>query len=378
MGLRALAAGQLDEAERAFTVAAQANPASPRPSLGLADIAWRRGQPDLAEPHFLRARQVAPREAVPEHAWGRFLVMRGRTDEAAAAFRAALERNPSSPARLDLADLLTAKGDPAAAEPLYREVLAREPGRTGARHALGNALLLLGRLDDARSELQAASEADPRNPLPVHLLGVVEARRGDRAAALAAMTRALEIEPRFAEAHATRGSLLVAEGQMEAALAAYRSALEARPGFVPALLGAGMIQQSLGRVAEAERVFRDVLQHDANSVVALNNLAWIAAESRRNLSEAEEWARRAASLAPASAEVRSTLGWVHRARGDLRKAVEALEAADRLGTSPAILVQLGTVYLQQGRRGLAAEAADRALRLDASNGPAQELRRRAG
>jgi tetratricopeptide (TPR) repeat protein len=55
-------------------------------------------------------------------------------------------------------------GDLPAAEGHFRQALAIEPGSAQARSDLGAALLLQGRWDEAREELEAAREADPESP----------------------------------------------------------------------------------------------------------------------------------------------------------------------------------------------------------------------
>ena len=374
-GLKALDQGKLDEADTAFRDAVALRPLNYLPELGLADVAWRRGATGDAQAHLQRAMRVAPDAAAPQQAWGRFLYAQKRYDEAIAAYRRAIEIDPKTVGvRIDLADLyVTVKRDPATAEPLYRAALALAPEHAGARYALGNALMLRGRLDEARTELLSAAEKSPNNPLPWHLLGVVEAGRGDTAAALADFDRALRIAPRFAGAHVSRGDVLLARGQGADALAAYRKALEIDAGAVPALVGVGQANQLLGRAKDAEQAYRDALARDGEQVVALNNLAWMAAESRRDLDAALTWANKAVQLAPDVADFHGTLGWVHRARGDLPNAATALETANRIKATPELLVQLGTVYLDQGRRGDAAGMATRALALDASYAPAKSL-----
>ena len=51
-----------------------------------------------------------------------------------------------------------------------------------------------------------------------------------------------------------------------------------------------------------------LLERQPNDVVALNNIAWLLAE--RDSGAAEKYARRAYSIAPQSAAVGDTLGWV--------------------------------------------------------------------
>jgi len=173
-----------------------------------------------------------------------------------------------------------------------------------------------------------------------------------------------------------RGGVLLVLGRPEPALAAFRTALSSAPDAISARLGSGQALQALNRKAEADQAYAAVLQRDAGNVIALNNRAWLAAEDRRDLEQAEAWATRAAALAPGSGSVKATLGWVYRARGRLPEAAAALEAATATDATPDMLVMLGTVYLEQNRRADAANAARRALILDPGHVAARALRNR--
>jgi tetratricopeptide (TPR) repeat protein len=378
-GLRELTAGNLDAADTAFLAAALLRPDSVLPALGRADVAWRRGNLPAVEAHLQRALRLAPTVPAPRHAWARFLATTGRTDAALDAYRETLRLDPRNVgARIDQADLLvTARADAAAAEPLYREALDLAPDHAGARYALGNALLLLDRLDEARTEVTASARLEPQNALPLHLLGVIELRRGDQAAALDAFDRGLALAPGAPALRVARGDLLLARGTPERALADFSAALAAQPGLPAALAGSGQANQALGRLAMAEAQYRQVLATAPRHPVALNNLAWLAVEQGRNLDEAEALARRAVAVVPRVAEVHGTLGWVLRAKGDLAGAAGALETAAGLRASPQLLVNLGTVYLELGRRREALGAAERALGIDPGFAAGQALRQRA-
>jgi tetratricopeptide (TPR) repeat protein len=245
-----------------------------------------------------------------------FLAATGRPDPAIDVYREILALDPDNvAARIDLADTLqAAKQDPAAAVPLYREALARAPDHAGARYALGNALLRLGRLPEARTELRAAAAASPGNPLPLQSLAVLEMRAQQPAAALAALDAAQAMRPRSAEIMTERGGVLLALGRSDPALDAFRGALAQQPDSVAARLGSGQALQAMGRRADADAAYAAVLEREPGNVIALNNRAWLAAEDRRNLDQAEGWARRAVDLAPGSAATQATLGWVLRAR----------------------------------------------------------------
>lgn len=73
-------------------------------------------------------------------------------------------------------------------------------------------------MDDAHQFLSVALQQTPDNAEAVALLGYVEHRRGDDAAALAALRRALKLEPAHTEARIYLANVLYDRGEFEASL----------------------------------------------------------------------------------------------------------------------------------------------------------------
>ncbi len=111
--------------------------------------------------------------------------------------------------------------------------------------------------------------------------------------------------------------------------------------------------------------------------MSINNLAWMAAERKVKLDEALEWATKAGALGPKVPEFQGTLGWVHRARGDLAKAAQALQKAATLKPErPAIIYHLAVVHQEQGKTKEALAELKKALALDKNFPGADDARRR--
>jgi len=379
-GVEALGARRIDEAERLFRAALARRPNNELAVIGLADVAWARGRREEAGEHLRRAVQLAPNSPRPAQALALWFAGMGQAEAATQAFRDLVVRFPDQPQfRADLGGFLLARGDGAGAETVLREAIARFPAAPEPRGVLVQGLIAQNRLDDARREavaLVAAAPTDARGPM---LVGQIEGRRGDWRAALAAFERAGEVAPRYAGAHLARGELLFARGETALATAAFDRAIELDPVGLAQRLGRAAALERGGQIQPAERAYLDVLERDPGNFMALNNLAFLSAEHRRNLDRAEGWARRAAELVPQAMEPRSTLGWVLRARGDLPGAAREMEQASRMAENRAqIWVQLATIYIEQGRVPEARQAAERALAREPQNARAQELRRRAG
>lgn len=164
----------------------------------------------------------------------------------------------------------------------------------------------------------------------------------------------LIVEPRAEaslgpEIRLTRAVALEASGDPAGAVRAYGALLEGRPDWTRVWINMGNALAALDRTDAAETAFRTALDQDPSSVDALNNLAWLLLEERRDLTEAEQLARRAAASGGADdGRVLDTLARIlveldrcdeaervfrraDRARGDRRTGLSARERREVLG-----------------------------------------------
>lgn len=123
-------------------------------------------------------------------------------------------QGPGSDEATDQARILITQ-QPARAETIAREVLARVPGKTEARVVLGRALLEQGKLDEAERELRRALEDALPTPSTLawtHIgLGEAAMRRNRSAEAAGFFDAAARIDAEYASTLAARSSRIRAE-----------------------------------------------------------------------------------------------------------------------------------------------------------------------
>jgi Tfp pilus assembly protein PilF len=181
-------------------------------------------------------------------------------------------------------------GDEPAAESLYREVLAAEPGQDGAAHLCGLLLRNQGRLAEAASLYEAALAAAPE---------------GWRAAAGLAQA-------------------MVGLGHDGVPMA--RRAVAASGGATEARFALGVALRAASEPAAAEQVLREVLAvapRHARARLALGN----ALADRDLRREAEEAMREAVVADPGLAEGWASLGWLLSGDGRLGEAIALCDRA---------------------------------------------------
>jgi cellulose synthase operon protein C len=233
----------------------------------------------------------------------------------------------------------------------------------------------------AKASLARAFEVDPQSPDVIDQYLAESARSRDPKRALEA---ARQLQRRFSSkpvGWAMEGDIFAQRKEWSSALAAYRAATAKTesPGPLPRRIHA-LVHVSQGTAASdrfaaewltthpkdvafreylgsqaivtknfplAEQRFREVLEVAPNSLVAVNNLAWLLAE--RGDKQAVEMARRALSRAPRSATVLDTLAKALASQGDVAGAVSAQRDAVRLQPDRAsYLVSLVELLIRMG------------------------------
>jgi tetratricopeptide (TPR) repeat protein len=132
----------------------------PRSNLASADLAV--GDEDGALEQFRVVLRLHPEDFGAQVNAGYLLQKRGRYDEAESVLRAALSLRPGAPdAIVNLANVLSARGDRKGALTLLDELTSREPEFAPGRFNRGLSLIALGRRAEGEKELRAALALDP-------------------------------------------------------------------------------------------------------------------------------------------------------------------------------------------------------------------------
>ena len=127
---------------------------------------------------------------------GAFLARTGDVPRGAAELESAIALHPHFPrAYVDLADVQRAEGDESRAEATLRQGLSRLPRDATLHHALGLALVRMGRNDDAVTELAQAARLDPGNARFAYVYGVALHSQGSPAAAIDVLVDASRAHP---------------------------------------------------------------------------------------------------------------------------------------------------------------------------------------
>jgi tetratricopeptide (TPR) repeat protein len=329
--------------------------------------------PPPAEVRTVRTEEVEARKLVDEAR----LIESDNPAQGLARYRKALELLPE---RTELwksvADLELARGAVEPATRAYREFLRSHPERGDALQNLAVLEMRSGRIDEARACLETAIKASPSADL-YYNLGNLYFKAQSFDPALAAYRRALEYEPRHAEARFNLALALERTGKRGEAVAALaqlgsvspdvvreRARMEAMMGGLEAdrafglARGSGDVDTVLGVAAgfrqagESEKAMalldRAVEMAPRQASARLNRGAL--RQSMGRLSEAAADYEEAAGLDPALSEARFNLGVLAEERGQYVAALGHYAAALKVNAGMACaLNNVGALYLKVGQ-----------------------------
>ncbi len=330
--------------------------------LAMAQLAALRGDSAATEKWLVQAVEAHPKAARPSLLLARQLIAQGRPDEALRRLDAVQKLAPHDAgiARVRARAELDA-GNPAEAVRIFERLLKEAPDDRDRRREYAVALGQAGQVADARTRLQALLKDDATEAPTLRALAQLETRADQPSAALAAAERLVAARPEDPSSQMFRGDLLLAQGRARDAAAAYAEAIRhgggspavvrqaeawvnaGAPGEANAGLEAWLATHpddvaARGKLAEmallgdepqrAIDLYRSLIEDAPNDVQALNNLAYLLAESDDK--EALGYAEKAFELMPGNAAVADTLGWLLVQQGTARRGVQVLEKATKL------------------------------------------------
>jgi serine/threonine-protein kinase len=168
--------------------------------------------------------------------------------------------------------------------------------------------------------------------------------------AKAAATRALALDDRLAEAHASVGAVSETDWDWGRAERQYRRALELNPNYATAHQWYGEYLAHTGRFDEAFREMKKAQELDPLSRIINTELGWIH-HAAREYDKAIEQYRSVIDLDPDFALARWRLGEAFKQTGLYDEAIVEIQEAVRLtGSSPRMVARLGHAYAVAGRK----------------------------
>lgn len=223
-------------------------------------LAWNGGTPDDSQSQKSVFPISAPADPIQQVELGNMYLQLGNFSDAAAAYRRAIELDPTiAEAHFNLGNVLCELNESAAALDAYHQAIALRPDFFEAHFNLADTLSGNGRLEEAAESYQKAAEIRPLLSDVHNNLGTVLIELGDFDGAILSLQTAVSAAPQSGEAYANLGTALKHAGRMDGAVAALEQAATLLPGSADAPFNLGMALMQSGRHQEAEVAYRQAM-----------------------------------------------------------------------------------------------------------------------
>ena len=232
---------------------------------------------------------------------GNALQQAGQINNAMEQYREVLRLDPNQEhANLDLGVALAMTGQLQEATNCFVRALRNRPDWSGTHLNLARALFELGDFSGALTHYAEAVRLDSNTVVAFTSLAGDLSARGKSDEAVRYYLEALRFNPADAEAHYHLGLEWLQRGRMDEARASLREAVRLEPDLADAHFQLATTLVNRRAISEAISQYHETLRLNPESLLALNNLAWILAthpEAQfRNGPEAVQLAERACEL----------------------------------------------------------------------------------
>ncbi|MDP3274193.1 MAG: tetratricopeptide repeat protein [Deltaproteobacteria bacterium] len=294
-GLAAAQQGNLQAARDSFERALGSDPQAFQAAYNAGVIAERMGQDAPADSFYQRALTIQPDYEVAMAARARLLVRQRRVPDAVAFVSDIARRYPGNfLVRAEYARLLVIAERYDQAVDEARAILRFDERNVAAKIAVAEAFRARGRTDNALYIIdELINGSDPQHPnngpgagdARAHYLRAllrVEVNR-DVPGAIQSFSRAVELDPQFAEAHNNLGVYLLQAGNVSTAIEHLRAATALSPSWAKAHLNLGDALRALHTYDEATTELQRALQLDATLFEVHYNMGRLHGEQAREL-----------------------------------------------------------------------------------------------
>ena len=274
----------------------------------------------------------------------------GRTAQADALYRQALDLRPNHPDALHLLGILALQaGQPAVAAGLIGQAIRVDAGNPIFFSNLAITLRRLGRHQDAAALCRRALALAPDFTDALSNLSNILSEQGDHGREAAALQRLLQLKPLLTEPWLQLGHALLRDGRPEAAVEAFMTLLGMLPASVAGYTNLGVALRRLGRLDEAVAAYRSALGFSPGEPGTLNNLG-IALQERGAHAPAVCCFHHAIAVKPEDATAHLNLSLVARDQMRVEASIALARRAVQLDPTQAEgHTALGFGLLLQGR-----------------------------
>lgn len=375
LGKAHLARGEAEQARQQFQKAIELKPDYILPRIDLARLQVARGEFDAALKTADQILAIDKGNGNARLIQSAALMGMKKFGDSRTLLEAMLKANPGSPdVVFQLGVVNLAENKFKDAEDSFRRAYQLNPANPRGLLGLVETYMVQNKPDEALKILQAESEKAPNRVDLQIVLGNTAARAGKFDLAIQVFNRVL---PQVEKGRA-QGDVYLRLGEVYRRARDYNNSVQALqkaqvalPENVQVLSTLALVFEASNRHNEARQAYAATLKLDPNNAVALNNLAFLLAETgtKEEIDDALTKAQRAKQLLPNLLEISDTLGWIYLKKDLAENAIDIFK--DLVSKEPNISTyhyHLGMAYKQKGDKTKALDQLREALKYN----PAKE------
>jgi tetratricopeptide (TPR) repeat protein len=373
LGRAHMARGELDEARQEFDKALEIRPDYLPARFAQTQVALMRADNDAAIRYADEILKVQPGSIQGRVMKAAALQRVQKFDDARSLLQPIIEKDPKQvEALLEMAVLNLNQKKNKEAGDLFQRAYAAAPGNIRGLLGQSRALLLDGQIDKSVELIRVESQKYPERADLQSELGNAQSAAGQFDAAISTLQGLLSKtkEPlRQADVHARIAQAYRFKGDMQHAVEFLEKAHQAAPENGAIDTNLAMLYGEMGKPDLARKYYEAALRVDPGNAYALNNLAYLIAESNGDLNEALTYAQRAKQKLPNFSEITDTIGWIYLKKNLPDSAIDNFKAlVIQAPQNPTFHFHYAMALNQKGDR----EGARRECNAALTNRPAKE------
>jgi Flp pilus assembly protein TadD len=339
-------------AEQALRAAMDLQPADPKIRIQLAQLLVTTNRAEQAVALLEPAVRAAPTDAATREELIRAYLAKRDLAAARTAAEDLKTLRPNDASGPYLAGLVAqTDGRFEDAQRDYQQALALQPTALDVVSALARLQFAHGRQAEAIALVKKAAAADPKNALPLNLLGELYLAQHDIPLASSTLSEATALAPTWSTGWRNLALAKVAAKDVPGAIAAYQTAIKSSPAEVRLIMELGLLCEQQGRIDDAIGYYEKWHDRNPRVQVAANNLAMLLVTYRTDQASLDRARSLTAGFAASQdARLLDTYGWVRFKRAEYADAMPALQrAVAQAPNSQELRYHLGMVELRLGQ-----------------------------
>jgi tetratricopeptide (TPR) repeat protein len=367
LGRAHAARGEVEQARQQFEKAIELMPRYVVARLALAQLQASRGEFDAARKTADAILEIDAGNVNARLIQSAALLGQKKFDDSRVMLDAMLKSNPGSHEVLfQLGVLNLSEHKFKEAEDAFRRTYQLNPANSRGLMGIVETNMAQNKSDEALKILQAEIDKAPTRVDLLVALGITAVRAGKLDFAIQNYNRALsqvEKGAKQGEIYLKIGETYRQKGDLNGAIQALQKAQETLKDNIVVLSTQALVLDTAQRKPEAKAKYEAILKIEPNNGVALNNLAFLLAETGGKLDDALIMAQRAKQLLPGFNEISDTVGWIYLKKGQSDNAIDIFkELVSKAPSQSTFRFHLAMAYSQKGDKSKALEQLREALK----------------